>query len=90
MNHKMIWSGLIVGGIVATALGFGALNGVNTGPDETSVSAAALPVMAVLLLMTGGLLSCLTGVIGMTGLMGWIPGLDDVEPQKISVDNRNI
>lgn len=88
MNHKMIWSGLIVGGIVATALGFGALSGVSTGPDETAVSAAALPVMAVLLLMTGGLLSCLTGVIGMTGLMGWIPGLDDVEP--ISVDNRNI
>lgn len=88
MNHKMIWSGLIVGGIAATALGFGALNGVNTGADEVAVSAAALPVMAVLLLMTGGLLSCLTGVIGMTGLMGWIPGLDDVEP--ISVDKRNI
>ncbi|CDG84370.1 hypothetical protein [Janthinobacterium agaricidamnosum] len=87
MNNKMIWASLMSGGLMATALGFGALDSGYPG------SSAVLPAIAVLLLLTGGLASCLSGLIGMTGLMAWIPGLEHPEPSSASsppAENRNI
>lgn len=71
-KQQSIWATVIGGGVLATLLGFGALDlGQQTG-DGTAASA-----MAALLLLTAGLGSCMAGVLGLTGLMAWIPGLGD-------------
>jgi hypothetical protein len=73
--NKLIWVGIIGGGVLATAAGFGALDPVQAGVDGID-GAPAAPALAALLLLTGGMASCLAGVLGLTGLMGWIPGLE--------------
>ena len=65
MNNS-IWFGIIVVGSIAT--GFGA--GAAPAPDSDTGSA-----LAAMLLLTGGLGACLIGLTGITGCMGWIPGL---------------
>jgi hypothetical protein len=70
--NKLIWVGIIGGGVLATAAGFGALDPVQAGIG----GAPAAPALAALLLLTGGMASCLAGVLGLTGLMGWVPGLE--------------
>ncbi|MEC5163809.1 hypothetical protein ACFDR9_003001 [Janthinobacterium sp. CG_23.3] len=70
--NKLIWVGIIGGGVLATAAGFGALDPAPAGVD----GAPAAPALAALLLLTGGMAGCLAGVLGLTGLMGWIPGLE--------------
>ena len=64
-----IWLGFIGGGILATALGFCAL-------DLAQLQASA-PVFGVMLLLTGGMVSCLAGAVGMAGMLAWIPGMAD-------------
>ncbi|MBQ5948365.1 hypothetical protein [Massilia sp. ST3] len=66
--NSLAWIGIIIWGIVLT--GFGLLTA--TPPSETSG-----PVQAhdVVFLVAGGLLTCLIGITGLMGLMGWIPGL---------------
>lgn len=66
-NNK-IWFGLIGGGVLATALGFCALD---LAPQ------AGGPVFGVMLLLTGGMVSCLAGAVGMAGMLAWVPGMAD-------------
>ncbi|MET3131579.1 hypothetical protein AAKU55_001841 [Oxalobacteraceae bacterium GrIS 1.11] len=61
--NKSIWIGMIGAGLLSTACGFGAID-------------AALPPLLTLPLLTAGLSACLAGMLGLTGLMGWIPGLE--------------
>ncbi|AYM75553.1 hypothetical protein JAB5_56630 [Janthinobacterium sp. HH103] len=68
-NSHRIWLGFIGGGILATALGFCALD---LAPVQTSA-----PVFGVMLLLTGGMVSCLAGAVGMAGMLAWIPGMAD-------------
>ena len=64
--NNITWFGIIAVGIIAT--GFGAA----AAPDPDSEAGSAL---AVMLLLTGGLGACLIGLTGISGCMGWIPGL---------------
>ncbi|WP_219116333.1 hypothetical protein [Janthinobacterium sp. UMAB-56] len=63
-----IWLGFIGGGILATALGFCALD---LAPETSA------PVFGVMLLLTGGMVSCLAGAVGMAGMLAWLPGMAD-------------
>ncbi|MBW3510832.1 MULTISPECIES: hypothetical protein [Janthinobacterium] len=67
-GSNSIWLGLIGGGLLATALGFCALD---LAPQAGS------PVFGVMLLLTGGMVSCLAGVVGMAGMLAWVPGMAD-------------
>ena len=68
-----IWLGFIGGGMLATALGFCAL--------DLAPAQASAPVFGVMLLLTGGMLSCMAGAVGMAGMLAWIPGMDDGQEQ---------
>lgn len=76
MNHdktgsNKIWLSFIGGGMLATILGFWAL--------DLAPGGAAAPVFGVMLLLTGGMLSCLAGAVGMAGMLAWLPGIADAE-----------
>ena len=80
MNHdktgsNKIWLSFIGGGMLATVLGFCAL--------DLAPQAHAAPVFGVMLLLTGGLLSCLAGAVGMAGMLAWIPGITEVEHANV-------
>jgi hypothetical protein len=66
-NHmnKLTWIGTIVWGIIVT--GFG-LNGAGADAGEVQPQ-------DVMLLLAGGMVTCMIGVIGLSGFMGWIPGM---------------
>lgn len=68
-----IWLGFIGGGMLATALGFCAL--------DLAPAQASAPVFGVMLLLTGGMLSCMAGAVGMAGMLVWIPGMDGGQEQ---------
>jgi hypothetical protein len=63
--NKLTWIGTIVWGVFVT--GFG-LNGVGAGAGEVQPQ-------DVMLLLAGGMVTCVIGVIGLSGFMGWIPGM---------------
>lgn len=71
-KHQTIWAGVIGAGVLATILGFGALD---LGQQNSDATAAA--AFTALLLLTAGLGSCMAGVLGLSGLMEWIPGLGE-------------
>jgi hypothetical protein len=62
--NKLTWIGTIVWGVFVA--GFG-LNGVGAVSD--------VQPQDVMFLIAGGTVTCLIGVIGLVGFMGWIPGL---------------
>jgi hypothetical protein len=62
--NKMTWIGTIVWG--AFVAGFG-LTGVGAGGSE-------IQPQDVMFLIAGGMVSCLIGVVGLIGYMGWVPG----------------
>lgn len=75
-----IWLGFIGGGMLATALGFCAL--------DLAPAAASAPVFGVMLLLTGGMFSCLAGAVGMAGMLAWIPGMDGEQEQARQAQRR--
>ncbi|QJE03011.1 hypothetical protein HH212_25990 [Massilia forsythiae] len=67
--NSLAWIGIILWGVVVT--GFGLLS-TAAMPHAESGSMAAQDVV---LLIGGGILTCLIGLTGLMGYMGWIPGL---------------
>lgn len=65
--NSLAWIGIIVWGLVVTAFGL-----VSASPLEQGQELAPHDVI---FLVTGGLLTCLIGIVGLLGFMGWIPGL---------------
>lgn len=63
--HKFVWISLIGAGVLLTSIGFGML--------EADTSGASLGALTMLL--TAGLSACLAGLLGLSGMMGWVPGL---------------
>jgi hypothetical protein len=61
--HYLIWLGMIVWGALVTAVGL-----------AQAGSPGDVPPQDVALLLAGGLLSCLLGALGLTGLLDWLPG----------------
>jgi hypothetical protein len=66
--NSMAWIGIIVWGVIVA--GFGLLSAHPPGE-----SAGGLQPQDVVFLVAGGLITCLIGVTGLLGFMGWIPGL---------------
>ena len=66
--NSLAWIGIIICGVVIT--GFGLLSA-----EPPSEASGTLQAHDVVFLVAGGLLTCLIGVTGLMGLMGWIPGL---------------
>lgn len=70
-GSKKIWLCFIGGGMLATILGFCAL--------DLAPGSAGAPVYGVMMLLTGGMLSCLAGAVGLAGMLAWIPGMSELE-----------
>jgi glucose uptake protein GlcU len=69
--NSLAWIGIIAWGLVVT--GFGLFSAT---PLEQAVGPASeLAAHDVIFLVSGGLLTCLIGIVGLLGFMGWIPGL---------------
>ena len=66
--NSMAWSGIIVWGIILTVFGLGM-----AGPAPSG--SGTMQAQDVLFLIAGGLITCLIGMVGLLGMMGWIPGL---------------
>ena len=66
--NSMAWIGIIVWGLVVAAFGL-----LSAHPAD--VASGGLQAQDVVFLVAGGLLTCLIGVTGLLGFMGWIPGL---------------
>lgn len=67
--NSMAWIGIIVWGLIVTAFGL-----LSAHPPGEAAS-GGLQAQDVVFLVAGGLLTCLIGVTGLLGFMGWIPGL---------------
>ncbi|TFW21049.1 hypothetical protein E4L96_09615 [Massilia arenosa] len=67
MNH-FIWIGIIVWGVLVTLFGMGTLTSV----DSTSLT-AQMPPHDLAFLVACGMLSCLIGALGLTGLLHRLP-----------------
>jgi hypothetical protein len=65
--NTMTWIGIIIWGLIITAIGL-ASAGTPTGVEPE------LQAHDVVFLVTGGVLTVLIGISGLTGIMGWIPG----------------
>lgn len=82
MNDKTgsnkIWLSFIGGGMLATILGFWAL--------DLAPGGSAAPVFGVMLLLTGGMLSCLAGAVGMAGMLAWLPGISEAEHASVQAN----
>jgi hypothetical protein len=65
--NSLAWIGIIVWGILVTGFGLASTGTTGAAPD--------LQPHDVVFLVTGGLVTCLIGMVGLIGYMGWIPGL---------------
>ncbi|WP_020652695.1 hypothetical protein [Massilia niastensis] len=70
--NNVAWIGIIIWGILLTAFGLLSV----PSPAETDGTVQAHDVV---FLVAGGMLTCLIGITGLMGLMGWIPGLRKVK-----------
>jgi hypothetical protein len=66
--NTFAWIGIILWGLLLTGFGL-----ANAAPLQ--VAAGDVAAQDVIFLITGGLLTCLIGFMGLVGFMGWIPGL---------------
>jgi hypothetical protein len=67
--NSFAWIGIILWGVLLTGLGL-----VYAGPTPQPGMADMAP-QDVIFLISGGMLTCLIGCIGLLGFVGWIPGL---------------
>jgi hypothetical protein len=67
--NSLAWIGIILWGLLLTGFGL-----VSAGPVPHAAP-GDMAAQDVLLLIAGGLLTCLIGFLGLMGFMGWIPGL---------------
>jgi len=85
-GSNRIWLSFIGGGLLATTLGFCAL--------DLSPSPATAPAFGIMLLLTGGLFSCMAGAVGLAGMLAWIPGMAELENRpgltKLYVRQRTV
>jgi hypothetical protein len=66
--NSLAWIGIIAWGLVITGFGL-----VSVAPPVAGVQDVA--AHDIVFLVSGGLLTCLIGIVGLLGFMGWIPGL---------------
>jgi hypothetical protein len=66
--NNLAWIGIIFWGLLLTGFGL-----ASAGPAPHAGSDVA--AQDVIFLIAGGLLTCLIGVTGLMGFMGWVPGL---------------
>ena len=66
--NRSAWIGMIVWGLLLTAFGIATAAAADSAGAE-------MPAQDVVFLLSGGLLTCLIGVAGLTGIAGWIPGM---------------
>ena len=67
--HRLTWIGTIVWGAFVGGFGLTGLEaGIGTGVGE-------IEPQDVMFLIAGGMVTCLIGVFGLVGLMGWVSGL---------------
>ncbi len=64
--NSIAWIGIIVWGIIITLTGFGSV-----GPAPAGTMGAT-QAQDVVFLIAGGTVTCLIGVVGLLGFMGWI------------------
>lgn len=69
------WIGIIFWGILVTGIGL-----ASAGPAPQA--GADVAAQDVIFLVSGGLLTCLIGFLGLVGFMGWIPGLRNTGLRK--------
>ena len=67
--NSVAWIGIILWGLLLTGFGL-----VSAGPVPQAAP-GDMAAQDVFFLIAGGLLTCLIGVLGLMGFMGWIPGL---------------
>jgi hypothetical protein len=67
--NSIAWVGIILWGLLITGFGLASAGPV-AQPGGTGIAAHD-----VFFLITGGLMICLIGCVGLMGFMGWIPGL---------------
>ena len=67
--NSLAWIGIIVWGLIITLFGI-----ATVGPIQVN-SSAAMQAQDVVFLIAGGLVTCLIGMVGLSGFMGWIPGV---------------
>jgi hypothetical protein len=73
--NRLAWIGVIVWGMVITAFGL-----VQAAP--AGAQAGELAAHDVIFLVGGGLLTCLIGIVGLAGFMGWVPGLRNEQKSR--------
>jgi hypothetical protein len=67
--NSLAWIGIIIWGLLIS--GFGLFSAA----PAAAAGSAELQAQDVIFLVAGGLLTCLVGIIGLSGFIGWIPGL---------------
>src|SRR4051794_9946423 len=67
--NSIAWVGIILWGVLLTGFGM-----VSAGPAP-QLGSADVAAHDAFFLISGGLLTCLIGFTGLTGLMGWVPTL---------------
>ena len=66
--NRLAWIGIILWGLLIAGFGL-----ASTGP--AAQAGADVAAQDLVFLISGGILICLIGVTGLTGFMGWVPGL---------------
>jgi hypothetical protein len=70
--NKHSWGGIVIWGVCVTCFGLSAIIATSILTDS---SGSAAPDQEAIFLLAGGIVTCLVGLIGMIGSMGWNPGL---------------
>ncbi|NHZ91950.1 hypothetical protein F2P45_23510 [Massilia sp. CCM 8733] len=69
--NRMVWIGILAWGIIVTLFGFSAAGPVAAG------SSATMQAQDVVFLIAGGLVACLIALVGLAGVFGWLPVLQN-------------